>query len=301
MKHNIKITTILLIIFVLAQFIGIGIIYGYIDQEKSAQEGETVFIDLPIGERPPMEEKTSFIPLVIAIILGTIVLLLLIKYNLQWIWKIWFLFAIVLSLTIAWGAFIEMRIALFLALFFGIWKIFKNNVWVQNFTELFVYGGLAAIFSPVFSLWSVIALLFLISIYDYYAVNKSKHMVTLAKSQTKAKIFAGLMIPYKVSKTAIKKTKEKVKSIKAKVKTIPTKTRTAILGGGDIGFPLIFAGVILKEMGLWQALIIPIFSTMGLAFLFWYGKEDKFYPAMPFISAGCLLGLGIVYLLGFIV
>ncbi len=294
MKHNIKITTILLVIFVLAQFIGIGIIYGYIDHEKSAQEGETVFRDLPIGERPPMEEETSFIPLIIAIVVGTIVLLLLIKYNLQWIWKIWFLFAIVLSLTIAWGAFIEMRIALFLALVFGIWKIFKNNVWIQNFTELFVYGGLAAIFAPVFSLWSVIILLILISAYDYYAVNKSKHMVTLAKSQTKAKIFAGLMIPYKVGKETLKATKEKVKSV-------PVKTRTAVLGGGDIGFPLIFAGVILKEIGLWQALIIPIFSTIGLAVLFWIGKEDKFYPAMPFISAGCLVGLGVAYLLGFII
>src|SRR3989344_1951223 len=76
--------------------------------------------------------------------------------------------------------------------------------------------------------------------------------------------------------------------------SVPVKVRTAILGGGDIGFPLLFAGVIMKEIGLWQSLLIPFFALGGLAFLLWYGDEKKFYPAMPFISAGCFVGLGVV-------
>ena len=85
-----------------------------------------------------------------------------------------------------------------------------------------------------------------------------------------------------------KKTKKKVKKIKVRI---------AMLGGGDIGFPLIFAGVVLKELGVWQSLIIPVFACLGLASLLWFSKEKKFYPAMPFISAGCFVGLGVVYLL----
>ena len=73
----------------------------------------------------------------------------------------------------------------------------------------------------------------------------------------------------------------------------------AILGGGDIGFPLIFAGVVLKEWGLWQSLPMPLFAGLGLSFLLWKGKKDRFYPAMPFISAGCFLGLFVVWLLGY--
>jgi hypothetical protein len=119
-------------------------------------------------------------------------------------------------------------------------------------------------------------------------------MVTLAKSQMKAKVFAGLLIPYKLPKKGKKITK-KVKKASKKVKV---KIKTAILGGGDIGFPLIFAGVILKELGLWQSLIIPFFAALGLGLLLWKGNEDKFYPAMPFIGAGCFLGLGIVLLIG---
>ncbi len=286
MKHSFKITVLLLIFFLLAQFLGLGIIHLYIDQEKTLAEGKTIFKELPIGERPPLEERTSYFPVILAILIGTGFLWLLIKYKLIWLWKLWFLVAVIISLLIAFSALIKPELALILALILGIWKIFKPNFWVQNITELFVYGGLAAIFVPLFNLWSVIILLILISIYDAYAVWKSKHMIVLAKSQTKAGMFAGLVLPYQITKSILKKTK---------TKTI--KVRTAILGGGDLGFPLIFAGVILKEFGLWPALIFPLFAAAGLAVLFWKAKEKKFYPAMPFISAGCFIGLGLIWLI----
>ena len=212
------------------------------------------------------------------------------------IWKLWFLVAVVFSLTIAWGTFVGKTIGLILALAAGIWKIFKPNFWVHNLTELFIYGGLAVVFVPLFNVFSAVILLIIISAYDAYAVWKSKHMIKMAKSQTKAKIFAGLLIPYKLGRQVSKKAAKK-KNLKLK----KVKVRTAVLGGGDIGFPLIFAGVMLKELGLWQSLLIPIGAVLGLGFLLWNGKKDKFYPAMPFISAGCFLALGIVYLIQMLV
>ena len=156
MKHNYKITIILLIIFLLAQFIGVGVIYKYIDHEQSVVDGATVFKELPIGERPPIEEGMSFIPLILMVLIGTGILLLLIKYNLHLVWKVWFLLAVVIALTISWGAFIQKELALFLALAIGIWKVFRPNVWVHNLTEIFVYGGIAAIFVPLFNVFSVV-------------------------------------------------------------------------------------------------------------------------------------------------
>lgn len=298
MKHSLSITLIILGIFLLAQFIGLGILYKYIDPAKSQETGKTEFKDLPIGERPPVDEKTSFIPVIIAVIIGTAILLLLMKYKLALVWKLWFLLAVVISLSTAWAAFIPVEIAFIAALILAWWKIFKPNVWVHNFTELFIYGGLAAIFAPLFNLFSISILLVLIAGYDAYAVWKSKHMITLAKSQAEAKVFAGLLIPYKLGKLVKKKevTEEKTAGI-----TLPKmKVRTAILGGGDIGFPLIFAGVVLKEMGLWQSLLIPFFALAGLAVLLYYADAKKFYPAMPFISAGCFIGLGVVVVIGLI-
>ncbi len=296
MKHNLSVTLILLLTFLLAQFIGLFILYQYIDPAKSIETGKTSFKELPIGERPPVEEKTSYVWVIISILIGTGVLLLLIKYNLDWIWKFWFLLALTISLTVAFGAFVQWQMALALALILGVWKIWKPNFWIQNMTELFVYGGLAAIFVPIFNLWSMIILLIFIAGYDAYAVWKSKHMVTLAQSQMKSKVFSGLLIPYAAGKME-RSTQKMVKTSMSEKKlgsSVPVKVRTAILGGGDIGFPLLFAGVILKEMGLWQSLIIPFFALGGLAFLLWYGDEKKFYPAMPFIGAGCFVGLGVV-------
>ena len=239
--------------FLAAQFLGIAIIYNNIDVEKSSVE-QTVFEEIPFLERPPVQENYSFLPIIIAVLIGTAFLLLLMKYNLTWVWKIWFLLAVTMSLTVAFGSFIPYSIALLLALVFGLWKIFKPNFWVQNITELFIYGGLAVIFVPLFNILSVSILMVLIAIYDAYAVWKSKHMITLAKSQTKAKIFAGLLIPYDLKKSKarishkISHLKNKLNS-KEKSKSKHKSTgRIAMLGGGDIAFPIIFAGVILKEL-----------------------------------------------------
>ncbi|MBT4151186.1 hypothetical protein HOE52_04435 [Candidatus Woesearchaeota archaeon] len=308
MKHSYRVTLILLFTFLLAQFVGLGVVYNYIDFDSST-DNQTVFKALPFGERPEVEEQTSFIPLLIAILLGTGLLLLLIKFNLTWIWKAWFFIAVLASLFISFNAFIPLIIAFSLALLFTIWKILKPGFLIQTGTELFIYGGLAAIIVPLLNVMSVSILMVLIAIYDAYAVWKSKHMITLAKSQAKAKIFAGLLIPYRETRTPrkislkkitsfkVKNLLTRIKKAKKKLDKHPKKIRTAMLGGGDIGFPLIFAGVLLKDMGLWQALIIPFFAAAGLSYLLFFSDEKKFYPAMPFIGAACFVGLGLIYLI----
>jgi len=50
-------------------------------------------------------------------------------------------------------------------------------------------------------------------------------------------------------------------------------------------------------ISLWYAMIIVATSTIALGFLFFLGKKDRFYPAMPFITTGCLIGYGIIFLL----
>ncbi len=304
MKHTFPIFAILLGGFLVAQFLGLFILNAYIDPAKSAVTGETEFKDLPLGERPQLEEKNAYLPVILAILIGTGFLWLLIRFKWTRVWKAWFLLAVLFTLIISLGAFMPKIAAIILAFPLAFWKIFKPNFWIHNLTELFIYAGLAVIFVPVFNLRSIIILLILIAVYDAYAVWKSKHMITLAKSQAEAKIFAGFFIPYiaksKKSKVEIGKSKQTLSSL-VSVKKVPrgAELRTAILGGGDIGFPLLFAGVVFKELGMWPSLIIPFFAAAGLAMLLWKGNEKKFYPAMPFIGAGCLLGLLVVWLLGF--
>ena len=71
----------------------------------------------------------------------------------------------------------------------------------------------------------------------------------------------------------------------------------AILGGGDVAFPLIFAGVVMKALSFTHALIIAAATTLASLFLFIGAKKQKFYPAMPFLTAGCLIGYALSLLI----
>ncbi len=262
MKHTLSVTIIIAVLFFLAHFVGLFITQKYIEKE------------LPYGiERPELEGGISYLPIIISVLVATGLFLLLMKFGAMKLWKFWFIFATVYLLGIAFSAFMIHIWALVLAIIFGLLKFFKPSVIMHNFVELFVYSGIAAVFAPVMSILAGSILLVLISIYDMIAVWKTKHMVKMAKFQAKAKMFAGLVIPYDKGK------------------------KTAILGGGDIGFTLLFSGVVLVSMGFYKALIVSFVTTIALFLLLTLSKKNKFYPAMPYLSAGCFLGLLISSLL----
>lgn len=287
MKHTLKITLILVLLFFAAQIIGLVIVDKYIDKEKSTKE-VTVYKSLPYEiERPDINPALSYIYIIIAVLVGTGILLLLIRFRKNTLWKLWFFLSVWLVLGIALSAFINQKLSIILALFLSAYKVLRPSLIIQNLTEVLIYGGFAAIFVPILNLLSVFILLILISLYDMYAVWHSKHMIKLAKFQTKNKVFAGLFVPYAL------KGVEPVKAKQVKV----GKIRTAILGGGDIAFPLFFSGVVMKSFGFLQTLIIPLVVSVALLLLFLKSEKGKFYPAMPFLTIGCFIGFGIVYLM----
>ena len=70
------------------------------------------------------------------------------------------------------------------------------------------------------------------------------------------------------------------------------KVNLAILGGGDVIFPIIASGVFYKVYGtIIPAFIISIFATLALLGLFILARKGKFYPAMPFLTIGIYLGI----------
>lgn len=300
MKHTLKVTFLLISIFLITQVTGLAIIGKYvhveerIDPTTSLPVKEIIAEDLPYSlERPQIEQSSSYIWIISAILIGTAILLVLIKFKRIMLWKLWFFLAVFFTMAIAFSAFIQQNIAALLAFILAIMKVYKPTPIIQNFTEVFIYGGLAAIFVPVINIFAAFMLLILISIYDIIAVRRTKHMVTLAKFQAKTNVFAGLFVPY--NKGAASPQAKGILHDKEK-------GRIAVLGGGDIGFPLLFAGVVLKDLmlesafpvGFLKTMIVPIFATIALSYLLVKGEKDKFYPAMPYISAGCFVGYFII-------
>jgi presenilin-like A22 family membrane protease len=298
MKHTLSITLVLVTAFFLSQIVGLAITNEYVAQKivnETTGEVTIKYQDLPLDmQRPQIEESKSSIFILGAVLIGTVLVLLLVKFRGFRLWKIWFFLSVALCLTISFWAFLSKLgkagqwLAVILAVGLAILKIYKPNFIIHNLSEVFIYGGLAAIFVPIMNLFAAIVLLLLISVYDMIAVWQSKHMVKMAKFQTESKVFAGLSIPYTLPK------KEKIKGPTVKVHE---EVKSAILGGGDIGFPLLFAGVLMKSFGFLHVLIVPVVASIGLFLLLYFAKKDRFYPAMPFLSAACFVGYGLMLLI----
>lgn len=306
MKHSIKIVLILLGMFFLTQLIGILVIYQYSPQTSQVLDengnliNKTIY-NLPYGMEPPEDitPSATLFSIVIAIAIAVVFMLILMRYKAEFFLRAWFFIVVTLALGITLYAFISgikyaQIIALIIALPLAAIKLFKRNIIVHNITELFIYPGIAAILVPLLNIWTVAILLVLISIYDIYAVWHAGFMQKMAQYQiSKLKFFTGFFVPYlgKKEKNIMKQAKE------SEEKDRKIKVNVAILGGGDVIFPIILAGVVLNQLGLVPALIISIGATLALAYLFYISKKGKFYPAMPFISAGCFLALGIALLI----
>jgi presenilin-like A22 family membrane protease len=328
MKHTLKVTYFLMIIFISAQIIGLFLvsqtIYPQIDETGNIVEDDSgnIIVERSEDSEPIFDTKGNLIYLIGMILIGTALVLLLNKFKLFSIWKIWFFLAIFGALFLALKVVIPAIYAIILSLIFAYLKLFKPNILIHNLTELFIYGGIATILYRWFTVPAAILMLIIISIYDMIAVWKLKHMITMAKAQAEQKMFAGILIPYqgadsknksKQKKTELSKTKKsdilKLAAPLPKKISSTEKAKTAILGGGDIAFPLIFAATIMnhlieikepfsselafiavKQNAFFVSLIIPLFAALALFLLFLKSEKGKFYPAMPFISIGCIIG-----------
>ena len=109
------------------------------------------------------------------------------------------------------------------------------------------------------------------------------------------KVFGGLLIPSLSSKDKkeIKMIRQKYKNkeVPKKYKRKKYKVNLAILGGGDIIFPIIASGVFFKFFGIVPALFVTFGALSGLIYLFSVTEKGKSYPAMPYISAGIFISV----------
>ncbi|MEK6867929.1 MAG: hypothetical protein AABX98_03845, partial [Nanoarchaeota archaeon] len=106
MKHSLKITLLLLLIFVLAQINGLFVVAYYIDIKESALAGRTVVHEEKYAEAnltaPVVEnESASFVYIFLALLMGTAFVLVLIKFKQGNFWKVWFFLSVVVTLVIS--------------------------------------------------------------------------------------------------------------------------------------------------------------------------------------------------------
>jgi len=290
-----------MLMFIITQLIGIYVVNFYMyDSYKIPYGFDNRDFDTSQGVQFSLLQS-----IVVSFIIAIVLVFVLMRIKSVWFMRGWFFVVIALALgitiniaTAKIGLIYPSLFALVLGIFLAYLKVFRKNILVHNTTELLIYPGIAAIFVAMLNIWTTIILLIIISVYDIWAVWHSGVMQKMAKFQINSLgIFSGFFIPY-----ASRKTKEKIRLLKLKYKShkIPDKVlkkskikiALAILGGGDVIFPIISAGVVLKAFGnVYSALCVPLFASIALLYLFVFAEKKKFYPAMPYLTAGILLGM----------
>jgi presenilin-like A22 family membrane protease len=299
MKHTAKITIILLTMFVIAQFIGLFVINFYINT------------DLPYGfgqSGGELDGPSGFVSLIIALVVAIALVFLLARIRAKFVMRIWFFVVVMITLGISFTAILWSVspgyvlipwTALLFALPIALDKVYGRNILTHNISELLIYPGIAAIFVPILNVLYMVLLLVVISLYDMWAVWKSGLMQKMAKFQMeKVGVFGGFLIPYLGKKERIKVNKLKKQNPKL-LENKKIKVNLAILGGGDVAFSMIAAGVMFKAFpgNIIPSILTIIGTTIALGLLFTFSNKKKFYPAMPFISTGAFVAIGLSYLI----
>ncbi len=323
MKHTLPVTVTLFLLFIASQAIGLLILSQNMDIIRDEAGHVTDIQPLDDWERPDISGVQSVLYILGAVLTGTVLLLLIIRFKKRMLWKAWYFLAVGMAISLSLGVFIPFEVlftvaghtlvvppvmlASLIGFLLAILKFLKPNIIIHNVTEVFLYSGIAVLLVPILDLTWGALLLIAISVYDYIAVFKSKHMVAMARFQSSGSMFAGLSIPYSMESGL--PVMGDLRPLDAEGASPPEgepDMKTAILGGGDIAFPLIFSGVMMQELvkvhsvaltsALALALVVSLCAAVALFLLLMAGRKDRFYPAMPFISAGCFLGTALVFL-----
>jgi presenilin-like A22 family membrane protease len=204
------------------------------------------------------------------------------------IYRFLFIFASFFSSLIFFESFLPEPISLILVFLLIFWWIKKPIVLNQNLLIILSLAGIGASTGLILKPEAVILILVVLSIYDFIAVYKTKHMVKIAKDMIEAGTILGLVFPFEFS-GFLKSTRE----IK------PGEGKFLVLGGGDVALPLIFSVSVLGS-GILKSFLIALFSLFGLIanFLFFIKqKERKPIPALPLISLFSIIGYFLVLIL----
>lgn len=303
MKHTWKVTLILAALFLASQLLGLALLYnGFSVVTDEHGQPALDYQETVLGPRPDIQGPETILMLLFSISIGTVLILLVIRFGTFRIWKAFLFFAAFVTIWITLSVFIDATVALGIAVLAASLKVITRNVLIHNLTEPFLYAGMALLLVPLLNVPWTLALLAIISVYDYWAVFKNKHMVTIAEGLQENSVFAGLSIPYRKS-GKIETKYQKPKAVRSQKADGAEEVSMAGLGGGDIAFPLFFTGTVMQALALsgipkasafLLTLIIPAVLTTTLVLMLMKASKGKFYPAMPVLSAGCLLGYIIV-------
>jgi len=231
---------------------------------------------------------------VVTYFFGVVVLLGLILFIIP-LSKLRLIFRALFTLMFAWGVFIVIAlilppaVAYTVAIIAGITWLFWDRIWLHDLLLLITLSGAGSVFGFLFSPLTFMIFMLVIAVYDVVAVRFG-FMVWMADKLSESATMPAFIFPKKIRDWRLHLKNIRVGDLK---KEEPDRREYAILGGGDIGFPLMLTVSVFFAADLASAMLVGVFALMGImsAFLIqllWL--KGKPMPALPPIAFLSLIG-----------
>lgn len=214
---------------------------------------------------------------------ATALMLALYRLNAEILIRAWMFLALFMTTFLFFGAFFDLVTTTLMTGLVFIGRHRARSFAARNAYTVFPFAGAGALFGSIIGFAPAVLLLALLSVYDWFSVNISRHMVSLAKAGVASDTFMGFSYP---KGDVDMDEMEQVPPGEADGETV----QVGMLGGGDIVIPMLFAVAVLRDFGPLPALTAVVGAAVLLHLLLTKSREGTFYPAIPVVASGAAGG-----------
>lgn len=208
-------------------------------------------------------------------------------------------FRIMFAFLFSWGVFIVLGLswpvlpASLISITAGLIWLFIPRLWLHNSLMIFALVSIGSVFGFLLSPWVAMVFMLVISVYDILSVRFG-YMLWLVKRLSEFETLPAFVIPKSVSDWNLNLREVGFKKL---LEDKGAEREFSILGGGDIGFPLLLTVSVFFAYGFASSLILAASSLLGLVAVYWIQAvflKGKPMAALPPITFACLVGFLIV-------
>jgi presenilin-like A22 family membrane protease len=271
----------------LLYILGLVITFFYVSPEKTYVESQ-----------PFTVPEFSLLPVLgyffgVVVVMGVVLLLIPVA-------KLKLALRLLFAFFYAWGIFILLALSLPAPLAIaagaalGLFWLFLPFVWLQNALLLLTLVSIGGVFGALVAPWTVVWILLAMSVYDIVAVSLG-YMMWLAKKLSEADTLPAFILPKKARDWALNL---KGSSVKKLFEEEAAERDFSLLGGGDLGFPLVLVVSVYFAFGFGGAVVVAAASAVGLIFAYMlqiFLLKGKPLPALPPICFCAIAGFLVVY------
>jgi presenilin-like A22 family membrane protease len=226
----------------------------------------------------------------VAVAVIGIILFLVPRLALKVMLKILFLFLFGWGMFVTLGFSLPLAAALAIAVVAALLWLFMPRIWLHNLLLVVALASMGMVFGVFLAPWTAILFMLVISVYDILAVRFG-YMMWMVKRLSVSDTLPAFVIPKTISGW-------NMDVRKARIFDDESERDFSVLGGGDIGFPLLLIVSVFFAHGFTRSLVVGVFSLLGLATAYWVQRKllkGKPTPALPPISLLSIIGYLIVY------